>query len=189
MTRRTTTAQRHARRCADRVALAMTGVAALGMEILWFRHFNILLGGFRAVFSLLLALILVGIGAGSFIGGACSAVGTSGRMADDRAGAVRGVDAFGFAWHRRQRDQQRSARAGAWIASPAGARAGAVGALAELWFNAKPMLAEIGIPALLMGFSFPLGNAVIQHAERSVAGVRACCISPTPSARCAAAWS
>ena len=52
------------------VALAMTGLASLGMEILWFRHFNILLGGFRAVFSLLLALILVGIGAGSFIGGA-----------------------------------------------------------------------------------------------------------------------
>ena len=49
------------------VALAMTGLASLGMEILWFRHFNILLGGFRAVFSLLLALILVGIGTGSFI--------------------------------------------------------------------------------------------------------------------------
>ncbi len=44
----------------------------------------------------------------------------------------------------------------------------AVGALAELWFNAKPMLVEVAIPALLMGFSFPLANAIIQHAERSV---------------------
>ena len=43
----------------------MTGFAAMGMEILWFRHFTILLGGFRAVFSLLLTVILVGIGVGS----------------------------------------------------------------------------------------------------------------------------
>ena len=35
----------------------------MGMEILWFRHLSILLGGFRAVFSLLLTVILVGIGA------------------------------------------------------------------------------------------------------------------------------
>ena len=47
----------------------MTGLAALGMEILWFRHFLILLGGFRAVFSLLLAVILTGIGVGSLAGG------------------------------------------------------------------------------------------------------------------------
>ncbi len=27
---------------------------------------------------------------------------------------------------------------------------------------------EVGLPALLMGFSFPLANAIIQRAERSV---------------------
>ena len=43
----------------------MSGFAAMGMEILWFRHFTILLGGFRAVFSLLLTVILIGIGGGS----------------------------------------------------------------------------------------------------------------------------
>ena len=37
----------------------------MGMEILWFRHLTILLGGFRAVFSLLLTVILIGIGGGS----------------------------------------------------------------------------------------------------------------------------
>ena len=46
-------------------ALAISGFAAMGLEILWFRHFSILLGGFRAVFSLLLSVILIGIGAGS----------------------------------------------------------------------------------------------------------------------------
>ena len=51
------------------LALALSGFAAMGMEILWFRHFSILLGGFRAVFALLLAVILIGIGAGSLLGG------------------------------------------------------------------------------------------------------------------------
>src|SRR5438094_9098249 len=40
------------------------------MEILWFRHFSIMLGAFRAVFSLLLTVILVGIGAGALIAAA-----------------------------------------------------------------------------------------------------------------------
>ena len=51
------------------LALALSGFAAMGMEILWFRHFTLLLGGFRAVFSLLLMVILIGIGAGSVAGG------------------------------------------------------------------------------------------------------------------------
>ena len=48
--------------------LALTGFAGLGMEILWFRHFSILLGEFRAVFSMLLTVILVAMGAGSLAG-------------------------------------------------------------------------------------------------------------------------
>ena len=55
------------------LALAMSGFAAMGMEILWFRHVSILLGGFRAVFSLLMTVILVGIGAGSLAVGPVAA--------------------------------------------------------------------------------------------------------------------
>src|SRR6185295_2208653 len=51
------------------LALALSGFAAMGLEILWFRHVSILLGGFRAVFSLLLSVILIGIGAGSLLSG------------------------------------------------------------------------------------------------------------------------
>ena len=51
------------------LALGLSGFAALGMEILWFRHFTVLLGGFRAVFSLLLTIILIGMGVGSLAGG------------------------------------------------------------------------------------------------------------------------
>src|SRR5205814_3116384 len=44
--------------------------------------------------------------------------------------------------------------------------------LIELWFNASPIVLEVGLPALLMGFSFPLANAIVQRAEESV-GARA----------------
>ena len=45
-------------------ALGLSGFAAMGMEIVWFRHFTLLLGTFRAVYSLLFTVILIGIGAG-----------------------------------------------------------------------------------------------------------------------------
>jgi spermidine synthase len=137
------------------LALAMSGVAALGMEILWFRHFTILLGGFRAVFSLLLTLILLGIGIGSLVGGAVHR--RTGRPAEWlmlAQGLFVASTLFGFA---------------AADVDPinTGAVAG-TGAIAELWFNARPMLAEVALPALLMGFAFPLANAVIQRTEMAV---------------------
>jgi spermidine synthase len=51
------------------LALAMSGFAALGMEMLWLRHLALLLGGFRAVFSLLLTVMLLALGAGALLGG------------------------------------------------------------------------------------------------------------------------
>ena len=138
------------------VAMAMTGLAALGMEILWFRHFSILLGGFRAVFSLLLAIILAGIGIGSLAGGAICR--RTGRPAE----WFMAVQALFVA----------STLAGLALADVdlinQDDTAAAAGTLAELWFNAWPMLVEVAVPALLMGFSFPLANAVIQRVEASV---------------------
>ena len=141
------------------VALAMTGVAALGMEILWFRHFSILLGGFRAVFSLLLALILAGIGVGSLAGGAI--VRRTGRPTE----WFTVVQALFVA----------STLAGLALADvnpinedDGGLGAAAAGTMAELWFNAGPMVKQVALPALMMGFSFPLANAIIQRAEESV---------------------
>jgi spermidine synthase/Flp pilus assembly protein TadD len=43
-----------------------------------------------------------------------------------------------------------------------------VRSLAEVWFNARPILLEVAVPALLMGVAFPLGNAIVQRTERSV---------------------
>jgi spermidine synthase len=41
-------------------------------------------------------------------------------------------------------------------------------AFRESWFNMRPILLEVGLPAFLMGFSFPLANAMAQRAERLV---------------------
>ncbi|OFW25433.1 MAG: hypothetical protein A3G21_19265 [Acidobacteria bacterium RIFCSPLOWO2_12_FULL_66_21] len=155
------------------LALAMSGFAAMGMEIVWFRHFTILLGGFRAVFSLLLTIILIGIGAGSLASGflyrrtvrpAQWLMGAQGLfVAVTLAGLAivngRDLDTLAAA------DTAYRAALGPVAA---GAQAGLARAFTELWFNAKPMLIELGLPALLMGFSFPLANAIVQRQERSV---------------------
>jgi spermidine synthase len=132
------------------VALVLTGFAAMGLEILWLRHFTLLLGGFRGIFSLLLTMVLVGIGAGALLGGAL---------------------------HRRTRAPAPLfvlTQAVLVIATLLGLRATSAtditntSTASELWFNLRPMLFEAGLPALLMGCSFPLANAIIQRAEEVV---------------------
>ncbi len=148
------------------IALALTGVAAMGMEILWFRHFTILLGGFRAVFSLLLTVILVGIGIGSLAGGAaCRRTGMPAVWFMIAQASFVVSTLFGFAIADVRAIDEAVSRLGGSELQPAGDMAGP---WAEFWFNATPMLTEVAVPALLMGFSFPLANAVIQHTERLV---------------------
>jgi spermidine synthase len=152
------------------VALALSGFAALGMEILWFRHFSIMLGGFRAVFSLLLTVILVGIGAGALAAGVVQrrtrrpvqwliAI-----QALFIVSALIGMGAADSSVIDRTVSSAMGAAGAASYVEPSGIR----WALEELWFNLRPILMEVALPALLMGFTFPLANAVIQHAERSV---------------------
>ena len=144
-------------------ALALIGFAGLGMEILWLRHFTLLLGGFRAVFSLALTVILLGIGAGALLGGWID------RRLARPVEALVVVEALFVA----------SVLAG--LAAPTLAAAdgqtigGALAALTparrwltELWFNARPILMETAVPSLLMGCAFPLANSIVQHAEASV---------------------
>ncbi|PYO52954.1 MAG: hypothetical protein DMD84_07910, partial [Candidatus Rokuibacteriota bacterium] len=52
------------------VAIFLTGFAAMGLEILWFRHISALVGPFRAVYSLLTTVILLAMGAGAILSGA-----------------------------------------------------------------------------------------------------------------------
>jgi spermidine synthase len=138
------------------LAIAMSGFAAMGMEIVWFRHFTLLLGGFRAVFSLLLMVILIGIGAGALAGGWLHR--TIGRpvqllMLGEALFVASTVAGLAAADLRGVLTQE------AYIS---GAR------LRELLLMMRPMLVEVGVPAFVMGLTFPLANAVVQHAEQAV---------------------
>jgi spermidine synthase len=157
------------------LALAMAGFAAMGMEILWLRHFSILLGAFRAVFSLLLTVILLGIGVGSLVGGALYR-----RIprAAEWFMAAQGLFVVATLLGLAMADARPIEAAAAFDPTVGGAigfagaasntTSGAARALAELWFNARPILLEVGVPALLMGFCFPLANVIIQRTEDSV---------------------
>ena len=147
------------------VALGLTGFAAMGMEILWFRHFSLLLGQFRAVFSLLLTVILIGIGAGAFVGGylhrrtarpAQWLIGAQGLFVASTLFGLARANVEAIRASARGLETMLSVES-SWTAS-----------LTELWFNAKPILSEVGVPALLMGLAFPLGNAVVQRTEQAV---------------------
>jgi spermidine synthase len=151
------------------LAIGLSGFAAMGMEILWLRHFNLMLGGFRAVFSLLLTVVLLGMGIGALAGGVIV------RRTTRPAWALMIVQALFIA----------ASLAGLGLADTATLRqAGSIiepqfaslapwqRAVAEFRFNALPMLREVLVPALLMGCAFPLANAVVQRAEQ-VVGTRA----------------
>ena len=146
-------------------ALALSGFGALGMEIVWFRHFTLLLGGFRAVFSVLLTVILVGIGAGSLLGGLLHRRTT--RPAQWLM-AVQGLFVAAALLGLTTTDVPTIVATANALAPGSSAPSGVLGAWLELRLNATPMLFEVGLPALLMGFTFPLANAVIQRAEHSV---------------------
>jgi len=148
-------------------ALVLTGFAAMGMEILWFRHFSILLGEFRAVFSLLLAIILLGIGSGSLAGGYVQR--RTSRPAQILI-VVQGIFAAATLLGLAMADARPISDASlSYAIRHVGASVSGVSrAFAELWFNAKPILLVAGMPAVLMGFAFPLANGIVQRAEASV---------------------
>jgi len=141
------------------VALGLTGFAALGMEILWFRHATILLGGFRAVFALLLTVVLTGIAIGAYAGGVLARRtlhAASWLMVTQAMFAVTAVAGIFFA-------DARPLEAAVNIATSS------VSPLNEIWFDVKPLLLLAGLPSILMGVSFPLANALVQQAESFVA--------------------
>jgi spermidine synthase len=141
------------------LALGLTGFAALGMEILWVRHATILLGGFRAVFALLLTVVLAGMGLGAFAGGLLSrrtqrpATWLMLTQAAFVVSALSGVVLV-------------DARP---IEAAVTSLSGAVPRLTEIWFNVGPLALLAGIPSVLMGLSFPLANALVQQTDGTVA--------------------
>lgn len=143
-------------------ALTLTGFAAMGTEILWFRFLTSALGQYRLVFSLLLAVVLIGIWLGSMAGG----------LASDRFGAP----ALWFAGT--QIALALSTLASLWLfdlgavqslvreqlgSSPLG-----IGLLAELGIHLTAIVEVVGLPSFFMGAAYPLANAMVQDREGSV---------------------
>ncbi len=126
------------------IALALSGFAALGMEIVWFRFLSASLGAYRPVFSLLLTVVLVGICLGAIAGGHCHR--RFGRTLELFLGAqaLFGVSSLALM---------------AMFTKASGTPYGSA---------FVSIVAVVGLPSLLMGFSFPLVNAHVQDAVTSV---------------------
>jgi spermidine synthase len=147
------------------LALTLSGFAALGMEMLWLRHLSVLLGGFRSVLSLLLTVMLLGLGVGALIGG----------WVERRFGhparaliVVQGLFAVSILAGLAANSADGLAAQGAAIAASLATRSSLSRALAELWFNLRPMLIEVALPSLVGGLAFPLANAIVQQAHDAV---------------------
>lgn len=141
-------------------ALFASGLAALGLEIVWFRVLAGAFGSYRPVLSVLLASILSGLWVGSLVGA---------RVAKKRAAppavlltlsqaavAVTSLLLL-LAVHR-----------GMFISPGAMPPQG----LARLLTATGAIVALVVLPSLFMGFSFPFANAAAEHAFADV-GARA----------------
>ena len=150
------------------LAIFVSGFAAMGMEIVWFRVLSSIFGQFRAVFSILLMIILIGIWLGSVSGGylhrkfgqatllyilsqslfVISAI--LGLMVID-ADLVREMSLF-FAGGDLQQSKGLSNDV----------------SVIKYSLLAIATLITIGIPAIMMGFAYPLANANVQRVETQV---------------------
>jgi|GEM_PF-665097 len=143
-------------------AIFLSGFAAMGIEMLWFRFLSSTLMAHRSIFSLLLTVILIGTWLGSIVGGALERrVGRAAILfmlaqtffmlstllffALEPAFLTRFDLLFDYT-----------------SSSPT------VQSLVSLWQRLRVILWVVGVPALLMGFAYPLANAHIQRTEASV---------------------
>jgi predicted membrane-bound spermidine synthase len=143
--------------------VALSGFAGMGMELVWFRFLSGALGHYRAVFSLLLAVILVGMWAGSTAAGyahqrARRAVALF--VAAEVLFVLASLGAFAAF------DEHAVAR---FFVDAAGGDAStelatSTQVLGLLW----PIALVVAAPAFFMGFAFPLANAHVQEQEASV---------------------
>lgn len=146
------------------VALAFAGFAGMGFEILWFRFSSGLLLQLRSVFSILLAVVLIGIFAGSLFGGwlhrrfgRAATFYVIGQMLLAVA-AVAGLLSV---------DKQ-SVLHRFWEVRHASFDAGAGAWRVVWWATLAPISTIAFVPAVAMGMSFPLANATIQDLESAI---------------------
>lgn len=146
------------------LGLFATGFFGMGIEILWFRFAAGLIAQVRAVFSILLTVVLVGMGLGSLLGGWLQR--RFGRPVEwyvaFQALALL-TTIFGFLTLDKHQVitgfyENRNADFQTWA-----------GAFAGIWWpTLRPVAWLVGVPAVAMGTAFPLGNAVVQTVDGSI---------------------
>jgi spermidine synthase len=151
-------------------ALFLSGLAAMGIEMLWFRFLTQINGAFRSVFSLMLAVILVGIWLGSTTGGWLNR--RYGKpvvmfILAQAALVVCTLALLSLIDHARLYLNYRAQIRAEFVAASAGDRS--LMAVVALLRSIVPVVA---LPAFLMGFTFPVANAHAQRATEAV-GARA----------------
>lgn len=152
---------------AAEAAIVLSGFAGMGLEILWFRQLVSALGGHRTTFSLLLAVILVGIWVGATLGGAASRRVRSPALLWAVVQAALAVVVMASMARFAVRDVDPAAFVAAWQAA-----AGPVRPLIETWSRLSVIVGLVGPASILLGAAYPLANAHAQRVEARV-GTRA----------------
>jgi len=137
------------------LAISLSGAAAMSVEILWFRYLSMALGSHRAVFSLLMSVMLCGMWLGALAGGWC-------HRRFGRPALLYAITQTGFLL---------VVVATFAFISPdlyAEAPTRAAGAAHILWTNVRPIVLLVAAPALLLGFAYPTANAHVQRAQAHV---------------------
>jgi predicted membrane-bound spermidine synthase len=143
-------------------AIIVSGFAGMGLEILWFRFLTSALGQYRLVFSLLLFEILAGIGLGAAVAGLLSEFVRRPRLlwVSAQIGIALSTLAAFFLFDLEAIQEG--------IRATLAATTGELGVLTETWIHLGAIGRIVAIPAFLMGFSFPLANALVQADPRSI---------------------
>jgi predicted membrane-bound spermidine synthase len=145
-------------------ALAMSGFASMGMQVVWFRSLVSVQGAYRPVFSMLLVVILTGLWVGSLLGSAIErrlrqplpvfaafvalfALCTLGGLASFEAGLIEEMH-------------------GQLLSDPP--TSDFTWAVAVHWMSVGPALLLVGLPIFFLGAAFPLANAYVQRYAPSV---------------------
>ena len=147
------------------VAVFLSGFVAMALEIVWFRHLSAVFGSFRTVLSAILTVILVGIWLGSLFGAWLHRrLGQPYRLFMGAQALLVVFSLAGLASitletvaSERLRTFHAFAQSSTWHSETV-----------QLWIVLKYVALELGVPALMMGFTYPMANAMIQDADVTV---------------------
>jgi spermidine synthase len=148
------------------IALGLSGFAAMGFEIVWFRYISQLLGGLRATFSLLIAVMLVALWAGATVSGALSR--RTPRPAAYFVASQGVLVVLLLALLALPNHEAAYAAHLVAIKPEVLAASGPARSLLVLWTSLWRIVVIVAAPAFLMGFAFPLANAQVQRQSRHV---------------------